>query len=1195
MRPARIWKKLGRGLVAIALVASACGEDEPALVLPEMPVPSGFEVNANAFAFPNYGGVRPDGDLTSSEVTRMFGRDGVCADSEASCRLTPIAREFATNANASMQGGRCEGFAVLTGLMYLGKIDPGSFGGTSARALMLEGNADLAREISYWFSTQYLKDVVKTSTRSLNAAEAVSFLAAEYVKPDHDLYRIGMVRVDEAGRRVGGHAILAVGVTPGETKGQYLIEVYDNNHPAAKRSIKVDSATNRWEYQASTNPNQQASLYVGDPANKNKLFISGIRNRAGTHACPFCRTNAMEAEQALSQIFTFGSAETSATDAMGRVAGEMNGQFVTDIPDAVVTPGFSEDLDQDLPPTMMLLPPGKLDLSIRRRPGDASGEPIRVAAFLGGSVVGIENGTLAEGQTARIEVSADRETVKYFPAPGTAATVFSAVEGPDGKQTLIRLQVPADKGVEVAAIGFDAETGNATLSVTGAGDLELPIEVTRSSSASEENIDGVVAVPTTGSTTLLVEQWMGQGESLPVATDRDGDGTPDESGALVDRTPATPNECLPGGPGLTACGPGSCTDTPAAFYCTCPAGFSGSGTLACADVDECGTSPCGAGTCTNAVGSFTCTCPTGYTGTGTVACAEVDECAAGGAGDLACGAGTCENSPGSYTCTCPTGYTGTGTGACADVDECAAGEPGTLACGAGTCDNTPGAYTCTCPTGYGGTGSGECFDVDECAPGGAGIAACGPGSCDNSAGGFACTCPPGFTGTGTTACSDLDECAPGGIGAAMCGPGTCDNLPGLYACTCPEGSTGTGTPACTPDTPEPQGLDCEGILAGSPGADDATYLIDPDGPGPIAAFEVFCDMTGGGWTLIFDQDSSVAPGYRTPAEWLAGVTDTSPGEGQWSALQHLGALGDFGGGYTFRMTWDDEETGIQWRQTTNPLIERGLVVDVTMLPTGQEGAGAFAGLGPDGTTAALDGEDGGGASWWAIGTGAAISGGIPAYNASSDGQLIASRTRLYVKRTPPAPRDCGELLARDPVAPDGIYLVDLDGPAAIPLTPVACDMAGGGWTLVSDQAAAVPPGYREPALWLAGVDDTPPNGGQWSILQHLRAFTSLTGSYRFRMTWDEAEDRFIEWEQDSNPLDGRGTVSNITMVPANQVGTGAFQGLASDGPAALDGEPGAAYSWAVGTLSTFGGGIPAYDDSDTGTLTAARTRLYFRR
>ena len=43
---------------------------------------------------------------------------------------------------------------------------------------------------------------------------------------------------------------------------------------------------------------------------------------------------------------------------------------------------------------------------------------------------------------------------------------------------------------------------------------------------------------------------------------------------------------------------------------------------------------------------------------------------------------------------------------------------------------------------------------------------------------------------------------------------------------------------------------CAAIRTLFPGALDGVYPIDPDGKGPIAAVEVYCDMTAGGWTLV---------------------------------------------------------------------------------------------------------------------------------------------------------------------------------------------------------------------------------------------------------------------------------------------------------------------------------------------------------
>jgi hypothetical protein len=51
----------------------------------------------------------------------------------------------------------------------------------------------------------------------------------------------------------------------------------------------------------------------------------------------------------------------------------------------------------------------------------------------------------------------------------------------------------------------------------------------------------------------------------------------------------------------------------------------------------------------------------------------------------------------------------------------------------------------------------------------------------------------------------------------------------------------------------PDGLDCKQIHDNDPAAPSGRYLVDPDGDGGAAPFEVTCDMVtaSGGWTLVF--------------------------------------------------------------------------------------------------------------------------------------------------------------------------------------------------------------------------------------------------------------------------------------------------------------------------------------------------------
>jgi hypothetical protein len=48
------------------------------------------------------------------------------------------------------------------------------------------------------------------------------------------------------------------------------------------------------------------------------------------------------------------------------------------------------------------------------------------------------------------------------------------------------------------------------------------------------------------------------------------------------------------------------------------------------------------------------------------------------------------------------------------------------------------------------------------------------------------------------------------------------------------------------------------------------------------------------------------------------------------------------------------------------------------------------------------------------------------------------------------PTDCADLLAANPGAPTGVYMIDLDGAGPLPKTEALCEMSigGGGWTLV---------------------------------------------------------------------------------------------------------------------------------------------------
>ncbi len=61
---------------------------------------------------------------------------------------------------------------------------------------------------------------------------------------------------------------------------------------------------------------------------------------------------------------------------------------------------------------------------------------------------------------------------------------------------------------------------------------------------------------------------------------------------------------------------------------------------------------------------------------------------------------------------------------------------------------------------------------------------------------------------------------------------------------------------------------CKAIFDQDPTSADGVYTIDPDGAGPNAAFQAYCDIATGGWTLIAKVNVANKEGADEPHDWF---------------------------------------------------------------------------------------------------------------------------------------------------------------------------------------------------------------------------------------------------------------------------------------------------------------------------------------
>ncbi len=531
----------------VVFAAGACAPPKDTPVLPQERVSSSFSFSSDAFSFANFGGIAHGSALSPDHVARLFGKDAVClptsgADDDA-CRLTPIAKEYLRAVNDAIRGGRCEGFAVLSGLASQGEVDLTPFGGTRAADLTLEDNRALGAEIAYWFSTQFLRDVVPQSTTPVDAVDAISLLTQAFDEEAHPMYRIGMARLDEeTGALSGGHAILATYVGPAEDGDGYVIGVYDNNHPEAEREILIDADDNRWTYQASANPDDPTTVYAGDTDNQNYLYLAPVEPRQGTHPCTFCSLDDDERAEALSQIFGSASAMVVAVHASGARVGEQGGRFVDEHDRGHALPSFTAAC-HDCRDGMHLVVPHDSDegtlLEIREAKHapleDGARVPLDVRYFGHGFAISVEGADVAGvDEVHLLDIEGDGDDVTFTSTPpefADVAVLSVAVETASLEQIFVEARL---QGTERARLLIDESTRNPTLRIEGA--TASPTTRMRVTVHSQDTLQSFSAdVPTpVGARVSLVADESAPGGDVVVLLDRDDDGVFEERQLLPD-------------------------------------------------------------------------------------------------------------------------------------------------------------------------------------------------------------------------------------------------------------------------------------------------------------------------------------------------------------------------------------------------------------------------------------------------------------------------------------------------------------------------------------------------------------------------------------------------------------------------------------------------------------------------------------
>ena len=361
----------------------------------ELCIDNGFRAQSDDFSFKNWGrSLSAEGNVTAQTLIDLFGHDSVCvAGPKDTCILRPTAIQKLEEWNTALNGGRCEGLAALSTRFLLRMDSPSMFQANAASVSALsQDNEKLNSSVVYWWATQFLNEVTDhaATSRGHSPLRLVDDLIQGIA---HSVgYTVGIYNGPL------GHSLTPFAVT--RRNEDFVVHVYDNNHPGKRFELFVNSKTNQWRYpNAFRNVDGSSNTWAGGTGT---LELTAMSTRKGPFQCSFCNsslsrsphvitlaTRDIRASGFIEITTTNGVVRTSPTAVENSISGATisigkgnGGGLIT-----ITLPNTVQQFDVRLTRTSKDIPAADVVLGLRR----ADGASLQVTGNLAHDVLGSNN------------------------------------------------------------------------------------------------------------------------------------------------------------------------------------------------------------------------------------------------------------------------------------------------------------------------------------------------------------------------------------------------------------------------------------------------------------------------------------------------------------------------------------------------------------------------------------------------------------------------------------------------------------------------------------------------------------------------------------------------------------------------------------------------------------------------------------